>query len=1176
MNSLEGRASASVDPALADLVERLTARLQAGEAVDEQAVLAEHPAHAEWLRDLLPALRLVAGLSKSGPEFASALSAGPAGEEALTGTLGDFRLLREAGRGGMGVVYEAEQISLGRRVALKVLPFAATMDPRHLQRFHNEARAAACLHHEHIVPVYFVGCERGVHFYAMQFIDGRTLTAVIHEMRQQAGLAAPAQAVAEVRATPPLPGRAGTAAETSAQAGLSTQRSGRGQDFYRSVAELGVQAALALEHAHQRGIVHRDIKPGNLLLDERGSVWVTDFGLAQLQHGEGNLTLTGDLVGTLRYMSPEQAMGKRVVIDQRSDVYSLGVTLYELLALRPAFSGSDRAELLRQVAFEDPVAPRKLERGIPAELETIVLKAIEKNPADRYPTAQELADDLRRWLEDRPIQARRPSLRQVAVKWARRHRVVVAAAAVCLAVSLAALAGSVGWALGEQRARQRQGEDRVHEALDEAAPGLRRGNPWDPSLTAAVQRATAQRDAGAVGPEMRARVDQLLHDVDMLVRLENARLQPAAGSERMGFDYAGAEQLYAEAFREHGLDVLAPDPQPAVQRIRASAIRLPLVAALDDWAFAWNQLGKGRESPLRAVADLADDDPWRRRMRGALRRWDRGEMVRLAQAKGASSQPPAHRVLLARALDGVENRSAAEQLLRRARAEQPEEFWFNYQLAFTLLHQKSRDLAQVIRFFQAALALRPQSHLVHYNLGAALLARGDPDEAMAECREAIRLKPDFAGAHTSLGVVLVGRGRVDEAIAEHRLALKLWPNYHMAHNNLGHAYQARGQLDEAIAAYRRAIDCKKDFPLAHYNLGIALFARSRVDEAIAAFREAIRLQPEYPEAFNDLGAALRTRGRPDEAIAAYQQAIRLKADFAGAHNNLGIALGDKGRLDEAIAAYREAIRIEPGSAVAHMNLGIALYAKGKLDEAIAAYRAAIRLNKALPEAHFNLGNALLAKGWLDEAITAYRKATHLKKDYTKAQNNLGILLRVKGQLDRLPAVLAGKDQPRNAVERVNFAQVCQRHQQRFATAARFYQEAFVERPALAADPQKGVRYNAACAAALAGCGKGERGHRLPGQERLRWRQQALSGLRADLDAWRGLLDKAPAQVRPVIVKKMQHWQSDPDFAGVRGAQALDNLPEAERQPWQQLWSDVADLRDRASTTTAPQTRPGAK
>jgi serine/threonine protein kinase len=373
--------------------------------------------------------------------------------EGGTGTLGDFRILRPLGRGGMGIVYEAEQVSLGRKVALKVLPFAGALDPRQLQRFKNEAQAAAHLHHTNIVPVHFVGCERGVHYYAMQLIEGCTLAALIRALRGQSGRkdtagahvpastpspsvpmeqAAPAEPPPTGPYVPPLPV---SPEETLKNAALTTGSSPKDPAFFRNVARLGIQAALALEHAHQMGVVHRDIKPGNLLLDERGNLWVADFGLAQFQAG-AELTMTGDLLGTLRYMSPEQALAKRVIIDHRTDIYSLGVTLYELLTLVPAVGGKDREEILRQIAFEEPKPPRRLDWRVPAELETIVLKAMEKNPADRYATAQALADDLRRWQEDKPIQARRPTLVQRARKWGQRHQPIVWSA-----VAVVALAG---------------------------------------------------------------------------------------------------------------------------------------------------------------------------------------------------------------------------------------------------------------------------------------------------------------------------------------------------------------------------------------------------------------------------------------------------------------------------------------------------------------------------------------------------------------------------------------------------------------------------------------------------------------------------------------------------------------------------------------------------------------
>jgi serine/threonine protein kinase/WD40 repeat protein/tetratricopeptide (TPR) repeat protein len=403
---------------------------EAGRAPDRDLLLARHPELAQELAEFFAEHQRVGALVAP---LRAAARVDPNGSLPPGGQLGDFRIVREVGRGGMGIVYEAEQISLGRRVALKVLPFAATLDQRQLQRFHNEARAAASLHHTNIVPVYAVGCERGVHHHAMQFIDGQSLAAFLQQQRHcQAGTDQPTAAY--------TPTPAGSAADTAEQA-ASTERPRREAGYWRRVAGWGVQVAEALDHAHQLGIVHRDIKPANLMLDADGRLWVTDFGLAQVQ-SDTRLTITGDLVGTLRYMSPEQALAQRVIVDHRTDVYSLGATLYELLTLRPVFEGADRQELLRQIAFEEPQRPRKLDRAIPAELEIIVLKALEKRPQDRYATAQELADDLRRWLEDRPIQARRPGLYQRAAKWLRRHRAVVTWAGVFLVVALAALACS--------------------------------------------------------------------------------------------------------------------------------------------------------------------------------------------------------------------------------------------------------------------------------------------------------------------------------------------------------------------------------------------------------------------------------------------------------------------------------------------------------------------------------------------------------------------------------------------------------------------------------------------------------------------------------------------------------------------------------------------------------------
>jgi serine/threonine protein kinase len=425
---------------LVEILEGYMADLESGVAQDQAALLAAHPELADELRPYLDSLRLLHGATRD--MRAARFGANGAGEEEAQPAarqIGDYRIVREIGRGGMGIVYEAHQQSLNRKVALKVLPFAAVLDQRQIARFRNEAQAAAQLHHAHIVPVFAVGQELGVYYYAMQYIDGQSLEQAIGELCQDAG----ERAGRSTRAAGALDGST-TTRKIDAAAARTSQRSIRHGDFYRTVARLGREAAEALAHAHQFGIVHRDIKPSNLLIDEQGKLWVTDFGLARMQAGSG-VTLTGDVVGTLRYMSPEQASGQTPLIDARTDVYSLGVTIYELLTQQQAFPGDDRQNLLRRIVSEEPVPPRRLNPAVPVDLETIVLAAMAKSREERYPTAQALADDLSRFLAGEPTLARRPTLVDRAAKWARRHRPLVALAACALV--LLTLVSAVGVAL---------------------------------------------------------------------------------------------------------------------------------------------------------------------------------------------------------------------------------------------------------------------------------------------------------------------------------------------------------------------------------------------------------------------------------------------------------------------------------------------------------------------------------------------------------------------------------------------------------------------------------------------------------------------------------------------------------------------------------------------------------
>lgn len=424
------------------LGEEFVARRRRNESVTIQEYVRAHPEFADQIRDLFPAMLAMEKLKVSKNESSSR----PIRLHVdRLERLGDYRIIREIGHGGMGIVYEAEQQSLHRRVAVKVFPKQAIGDSQQLQRFQREAETAGGLHHTNIVPVFGVGEQDGLHYFVMQLLEGVPLDEVIVGLACRSKDASIQSVVKQLRSETAIDLQATDivdADEFSIGSSPSPEHVPKEfpREHWRRVAEIGIQVADALEYAHSKGVLHRDVKPSNLILGKDSQVWVTDFGLA-IASNHDRLSRSGDVVGTLRYMSPEQLAGRS---DRRSDVYGLGLTLYELLTLRPAFEGESRGSLIRKVSRSSPPAPRTVCPQIPRDLETIVLKAIARSPDSRYRSAQNFADDLRRFCQDRPIMARRIGPLERVARWSRRNPAMAGMTALLFVGALCSFA-AVSW-----------------------------------------------------------------------------------------------------------------------------------------------------------------------------------------------------------------------------------------------------------------------------------------------------------------------------------------------------------------------------------------------------------------------------------------------------------------------------------------------------------------------------------------------------------------------------------------------------------------------------------------------------------------------------------------------------------------------------------------------------------
>jgi serine/threonine protein kinase len=991
----------SLDEAVAQVVDDFVQQVREGHPPEVEEVARRHPHIADILRQVLPALPLLQPLSQSQSESGPASSADELGS--VGSRLGDFRIVGELGRGGMGVVYHAEQVSLRRPVALKVLPVAATLDPRQLQRFTNEAQAAASLQHAHIVPVYAIGCERGVHFYAMQLIEGLPLTTIISQQRQQqeskqqSGAGQKSSGTAEVSLASTSPG-ADSAADASSQEVTAAYTppslprtpsvlldgkaesisslvpSGQERDYYRWVARLGVQAAEALDHAHQMGVVHRDVKPANLLLDGKGQVWITDFGLAQIRQQDSGLTQTGDIVGTIRYMSPEQALAQRDVLDQRSDVYSLGATLYELLTLRPAFASTDRQELLRQVIGEEPSKPRQLRRSIPVDLETIVLKALEKRPQDRYATAQELADDLQRWLRHEPIRARRPSLLQRARKGVRRHQAVVTTAAVAALLVLLTAVASLALGLAQVREQKQQTE--------------------------------RERDAA----ERRLR---MIHErVDHLNRLASVLLQ-RRGQYRIGQDVL-EEVLacYRDLLPEEGND-------PSLRREAAQLYR-----QVGHIHYTLGHVDRAKDAYDRQaylLAGLLEEEPGDKRLR-------------LELANSQRSRGNALRVL-GRAREARAAYDQAAGLHEELLGESPDDPGYRVALANTLLNKavmlSHRDQAEeleslyrrAVKLDRAAVRAAPADPTAHAELALALgdqalffLDTGRGPQAEAAVREALqihqrlladgRLKGSIeryvARNFVRLGRILVAAGRTREAEESYQKAVKL---VEQSLEELPECTLRREVLVEALGGLadlfkdpgRREAEEIRRRLVHHYETLDADCPHDR------------RYQSHLVHSRLELVRLLCECGRPADAAEPYRKAVEVKSEHPGVNNELAwfLATSPEPRWRDAALAVelaKKAVTALPQAGACRGTLGVALYRNGDDRAAIAELATAMSLRGGgdsfdwffLALAHWRLGEKEQARKWYDRAVQWMETNKPQDEELVRFHAEAASLLGIKG------------------------------------------------------------------------------------------------------------------------------------------------------------------------------------
>ena len=763
----------------------------------------------------------------------------------------DYEIIREIGRGGMGIVYEAHQVKLDRKVALKILPaLLGAVQPETAERFRREAMLAAQLQHTNIIPVYDFGEVDSTLYYAMELINGRSLRGILREIEESGAIDVVLGCASRDSDSPTPDDRS---APTRVGASSQSDRA-----YFRQVASWIADIAEALQYAHDRGVVHRDVKPSNLLLASGGRLMLSDFGLARPTQG-ATLTFDQAVLGTCRYMSPEQLDKDEKNIDGRSDEYSLGATLYELLTFRPMFSGRDHWEIIQNILNDEPTPPRRLVRQIPQELEIICLKSVAKNRCDRYPNAQALADDLRRWLLDLPITAQRPPAATRAIKFLRRRRVGTLLSLLCLTLSTTA-----GVIYAKYRSSQRTAiaaETRAEEQTTRLMlfqaqsdynavrleTGLRR-------VDAVLRRQPDSIDASLLrGKFLRAlgrNDDAIKHFKEVVAR------RP---------DHWAGHYALALAYNQVGSE-LAVDHRREVERLNPETAPAYYLKALfeTDPHRAITLLNVGLDlSPDRIELVMARSDRYRELGRYSDMLVDAEQAVALKPGWSNSHARKGQALfLLGRFQEAIRAYSRAISLDPKFA------MWWSNRASSS--HEIGNYL-EAIADAEMAIGLDPNESLYHVVRGRALTAFGDREAAMLSINRAIELDPDDARGYLERSVLYEHANRWEDILKDSEYVIQFAPSDVRGYHNTAIALMRLGRYVEAIDSLTSALRIAPD-DYDHYRIRAEAFLLlGRYVEAIADLREFVRREPTHRFSAMQLALVLELVDKPDEALSEYHR-----------------------------------------------------------------------------------------------------------------------------------------------------------------------------------------------------------------------------------------------------------------------------------------------------------------